>query len=86
MTAVLFPEPDEAWTPAQLARAMNHPEAPVSEAWVRAHMADGSIPSVKIGRRRFYTHACAVELAGRIDRKAHHASISGFDVRSRLPA
>ena len=52
-------------TPAQLAEQWSTPDQPVTVDWVRRQMAAGRIPSVKVGKKRFFTPACRAELERR---------------------
>ena len=59
---------DERVLRTQLAEMLSTPDQPVTRQWVLGQMAAGNIPSIKVGRYRWYTAECAAELARRIDR------------------
>lgn len=51
---------DPAWlTPADLAAELRPDDLPATrEQWVKRQMRTGAIPSIKIGRRRWFTPEC----------------------------
>lgn len=80
--ACLAPAQGHAWTPTQLAEMLSTPDQPVTRQWVLGQMAAGNIPSIKVGRYRWYTAECAAELARRIDRTPA-PTVSGWSVVTR---
>ena len=70
-------------SPEQLASELTRPDQVVTVAWVRDQMARGAIPSVKVGRRRWFTPDCRAELSARMAAATRPADRSGFGVKSR---